>query len=138
MSTFANSEDPDEMQHDAAFHRGLHRKVRERSGSAVECLKRLRVREFEQYLRHCVVVLEQDTFILVLVQPRKTHPFLTERRNVKNQIKNRNTKGKKVFRQKITILPDTPRYVQWNIPKLLYQTRRKNPLVYKRFTQKWN
>ena len=24
MSTFANSEDPDEMQHDAAFHLGLH------------------------------------------------------------------------------------------------------------------
>ena len=23
-STFANSEDPDEMQHNAAFHRGLH------------------------------------------------------------------------------------------------------------------
>ena len=23
-STFANSEDPDEMQHDAAFHQGLH------------------------------------------------------------------------------------------------------------------
>ena len=36
--------------------------------------------------RHCVVVLEQDTFILayiyiyiVLVQPRKTRPCLTER-----------------------------------------------------------
>ena len=27
--------------------------------------------------------------------------------------------------------PDTPRYVQWTIPSLLYQTRRKNPLVYK-------
>ena len=24
MSTFANSEDPDEMQHNAAFYRGLH------------------------------------------------------------------------------------------------------------------
>ena len=24
MSTFANSEDTDEMQHDAAFHQGLH------------------------------------------------------------------------------------------------------------------
>ena len=24
MSTFANSEDPDEMQHNAAFHQGLH------------------------------------------------------------------------------------------------------------------
>ena len=24
MGTFANSEDPDEMQHNAAFHQGLH------------------------------------------------------------------------------------------------------------------
>ena len=24
MSTFANSEDPDEMQHNAAFHQSLH------------------------------------------------------------------------------------------------------------------
>ena len=24
MSPFANSEDPDEMQHNAAFHQGLH------------------------------------------------------------------------------------------------------------------
>ena len=24
MSTFASSEDPDEMQHSAAFHQGLH------------------------------------------------------------------------------------------------------------------
>ena len=24
MSTLANSEDPDEMQHNAAFHQGLH------------------------------------------------------------------------------------------------------------------
>ena len=24
MSTFANSEDPDEMQHNAAFHQDLH------------------------------------------------------------------------------------------------------------------
>ena len=39
-------------------------------------------RGFEPHRRHCVVVLEQDTFILayiVLVQPRKTRPCLTER-----------------------------------------------------------
>ena len=47
---------------------------------------------------------------------------------------------KKIFRQKNTIFknkiqPDTPRYVvQWTIPSLLYQTRRKNPLVYKGLT----
>ena len=27
--------------------------------------------------------------------------------------------------------PPPPRYVQWNITSLLYQTRRKTPLVYK-------
>ena len=35
---------------------------RERSGSVVECLTR--DRRFEPHRRHCVVVLEQDTFIL--------------------------------------------------------------------------
>ena len=38
---------------------------------------RRRGRGFEPHQRHCVVVLEQDTFILV--QPRKTCPCLTER-----------------------------------------------------------
>ena len=38
-------------------------------------------RGFEPHRRHCVVVLEQDTFnqSLVLNQPRKTSPCLTER-----------------------------------------------------------
>ena len=40
---------------------------------------RPRGRGFEPHLRHCDVVLEQDTFSLVLVQPRKTRPCLTER-----------------------------------------------------------
>ena len=45
-------------------------------------------------------------------------------------------KLKKICRQKNAIFfkklyPDTPKYVQWTIPSLLYQTRRKNPLVYK-------
>ena len=42
---------------------------------------RPRGRGFDPHLRHCVVVLEQDTFCpcLVLVQPRKTRPCLTER-----------------------------------------------------------
>ena len=37
---------------------------------------RPRGHRFEPHRRHCVVVFEQDTFIL---QPRKTHPCLTER-----------------------------------------------------------
>ena len=45
---------------------------------------RPRGRGFEPHRRHCIVVLEQDTFIqaypsLVLVQPRNTHLCLTER-----------------------------------------------------------
>ena len=28
MGTLTNSEDPDEMQHDAAFHQGLHHLLR--------------------------------------------------------------------------------------------------------------
>ena len=34
------------------------------SGSVVECLTRDRRLGFKPHLRHCVVVLEQDTFIL--------------------------------------------------------------------------
>ena len=38
-------------------------------------------RGFEPHRRHCVVIFEQDTFYhsLVLVQPRKTRPCITER-----------------------------------------------------------
>ena len=40
-------------------------------------------RGLEPHQRHCVVVLEQDTFILalslVLVLPRKTRPYINER-----------------------------------------------------------
>ena len=35
---------------------------------------------FEPHWRHCVVVLEQDSYpSLVLIQPRKTPPCITER-----------------------------------------------------------
>ena len=64
MVTFTNSEDLDEMPHNAAFHRGLHS------------------------------LLSDNT----------------------------------IFKK---IKPDNPRYVQWVIPSLLYQTSRKDPLVYK-------
>ena len=37
-------------------------------------------RGFEPHRRHCVVVLEQDIYpSLVLVQPRKDRPYVTER-----------------------------------------------------------
>ena len=50
--------------------------------SGRELDSRPRGRWFEPHQCHCVVVLKQDTFILayiVLVQPRKTRPCLTER-----------------------------------------------------------
>ena len=51
---------------------------------------RPRGQRFEPHWRHCAVVLEQDS--LVLFQPRKTYPCLTERllMGLKNQIKQTN------------------------------------------------
>ena len=51
----ANSADPDEMQHHAAGGQWL-------SGRVLD--SRPRGRGFEPHRRQCVVVLEQDTFIL--------------------------------------------------------------------------
>ena len=53
----------------------------ERSGSVVECLTRdVRGRVGEPHRRHCVVSLSKNINPrLVLVQPRKTRPFITER-----------------------------------------------------------
>ena len=51
---------------------------RECSGSVVECLTS--DRGFEPHRRHCVVSLSKNINpSLVLVQPRKTRPFITER-----------------------------------------------------------
>ena len=36
MGTLANSEDPDEMQHDAAFHQGVHCLLRLKQPSGTE------------------------------------------------------------------------------------------------------
>ena len=58
-----------------------------------------RGRGFQPHGRHCVVILEQDTFILarVLVQHRKTRPCLTERlfmgRKESNQTKKQTNKN---------------------------------------------
>ena len=39
MGTSANSEDPDEMQHNAAFHQGLHclLRLKQPSGTEIHC-----------------------------------------------------------------------------------------------------
>ena len=49
---------------------------RERSGRVLDL--RLRGRGFQPHQRHCVVSLNINPS-LVLVQPRKTRPFITER-----------------------------------------------------------
>ena len=41
MGTLANSEDPDEMQHNAAFHQGLHCLLRLKQSSGAEILYNL-------------------------------------------------------------------------------------------------
>ena len=58
-----------------------HNSMGERSGSVVECLTRDRgAAGFEPHRRHCVVSLSKNINpSLVLVQPMKTRPFITER-----------------------------------------------------------
>ena len=60
------------------------------SGSVVECLTR--DRGFEPHQRHCVVSLSKNINpSLVLVQPRKTRPFITERLLMGRRIKSNKT-----------------------------------------------
>ena len=42
MGTLANSEDPDEMQHNAAFHQGLHCLIRLKQPSGTEMHQNLK------------------------------------------------------------------------------------------------
>ena len=52
----------------------------EHSGSVVECLTRPRGGRFEPHRHHCVVSLSKNINpSLVMVQPRKTSLFITER-----------------------------------------------------------
>ena len=41
MSTFANSEDPDEMQHNAAFHQGLHSTLFVKVKKRIQCFLKI-------------------------------------------------------------------------------------------------
>ena len=61
--------DPEEMPHNMASGQGFHRLLknftREHSDSVVECFdSRPKGRGFKPHRCHCVVVLEQDKFIL--------------------------------------------------------------------------
>ena len=81
---FGNSEDLDEMPHIAAFHQSLYYLLRlnhifsESSGRVLDW--RSWGSGFEPHRRHCVVSLSKNINpSLVLVQPRKTRPFIIER-----------------------------------------------------------
>ena len=81
-------------------------------------------RGFELHRRHCVVSLSKNiTPSLVLVQPRKTRPFIIERLLMgrKNQIKQNKTKYKTqvsfcfTFPANVTVNKNT--CITWNLKK---------------------
>ena len=55
----------------------MHPLYRERSGRVLD--SRLRGSGFEPRQRHCVVSLSKTHKFLVLVEPRETRPYITER-----------------------------------------------------------
>ena len=57
--TLTDSEDPDEMPHDAAFHQGLHyiKRVQWLSGRVLE--SRVRGCRFKPHRHHCIVSLSK-------------------------------------------------------------------------------
>ena len=94
--TLANSADPNEMHHYAAFHQDPHLLLRSKQSPGTEIHYNLDMgarwlsgrvldsrpkgRGFEPHRRHCVVSLSKNINpSLVLVQPRKTRSFITER-----------------------------------------------------------
>ena len=68
----------------------------ERSGLVVECLTRKpRGRGFEPHRRHCVVVLERDTFILASAgSTKEAPPCLTKRLLMRRKESNQTNKSK--------------------------------------------
>ena len=80
-------------------------------------------RGFEPHWRHRVMVLEQDTLILalVLVQPRKTRPYLTERllmgRKESNQT-NKHNQGLRLALRVFRTSPVASLYVETDEPSL--------------------
>ena len=120
MNILTNNADPDELSHTVAAHLGLHCLLGAQWLSGRVLDSRPKGGGFEPHRRHCVVSLSKNINpSLVLVQPRNTRPFITERLlmewDVKNQIKQRkktllarikifrNSKKKQVFRQEKVI-----------------------------------
>ena len=93
----------------------------ERSGSVVECCGR----GFEPHRRHCVVVLEKDIYpSLILVQPRKTRPCLTERLLMGRTESNQTNK-------QITFLKDRKTYIGFTLTfRYLFS---RNPVILSAF-----
>ena len=58
---------------------------------------RPRGRRFEPHRRHCVVSLSKNIPSLVLVQSRKTHPFITERLLMGRKESNQTNKTPKII-----------------------------------------
>ena len=68
------------------------KKVPERSGRVLD--SKPRGRKFEPHLRHCLVSLSKNINpSLVLVQPRKTRPCLTERLLMGRKVSNQTNKN---------------------------------------------
>ena len=121
MGTLANSEDPDEMPHNAAFHLGLNCLLRQNrkknnivlgaqwlSGRVLD--SRPRGRGFEPHRHHCVVSLSKNINpSLVLVQPRKTRPFITERLLMGRTESNQTNKITLFWK----LQPVTHQYISW-------------------------
>ena len=84
----------------------------ERSGSVVECLTRDRRAAGSSLRRHCVVSLSKNINpSLVLVQPRKTRPYITERLLMGRKESNQNKKSHLLFFSKLSfqkIIPGIP------------------------------
>ena len=112
-------------------------------------------RGFEPHRRHCVVSLSKNINpSLVLVQPRKTRPFITERllmgRKESNQTKQNHYTGKKDFQEstpKIQMLmfglAQTSHFRLWDIipPEFqlafhIYYVKYENTLTCKKIS--WN
>ena len=80
MNILTNNADPDELPHAVAAHLGLHCLLGAQWLSGRVLDSKPRGRGFEPYWPHCVVSSSKNiNSSLVLVQPRKTCPFITER-----------------------------------------------------------
>ena len=80
---------------------------------------RPRGRGFKPHLRHCVVSLSKNINpSLVLVQPRKTRPFITER--LLMELKDPNQTNKQNHDGKMHTMTISDRLINFNTLRVLY------------------